>query len=98
MYKEQFSSDEVNYLKASEIREFRKLDNAIAGTLLVVLAMFFMCFVSFVSLLIWGTKLTLFLFIIVVVPSLLLDIVYIRLFKAYKKKIKSAKDRIKEEM
>ncbi len=96
MHEKHFSRDEIGELKASEIREFKKLENVIAVVVLLFLFMAFLSFVSLVALIIWFGSVTLFMFIILFVPTIMFYISFKKFDKEYKKLIEKAKTRIKE--
>lgn len=97
MYEEHFSKDEQNQLKASEIREFNKISDVIGVVGLLFLFMAFLSFVSLVALVIWFGSVTLFIFIIMFVPTVIFYVSLDKLVKEYKKLIEKAKTRIKEQ-
>ena len=96
MYEKHFSKDELNNLKASEIREFNKIRDIIDLVALLFLFMMFLSFISMVALVIWFGRVTMFMFIIMFVPTVMFYVSLNKLVKEYKKLIEKAKTRIKE--
>lgn len=97
MYEKHFSKDELNQLKASEIREFKKIGAIIDVVALLFLFIAFLSFVSLVVLIIWFGSVTLFIFIIMFVPTVMFYVSLSKLVKEYKNLIEKAKTRIKEQ-
>ena len=97
MHEKHFSKDELNQLKASEIREFKKIGAVIDVVALLFLFMAFLSFVSLVALIIWFGSVTMFIFIIMFVPTVIFYVSLKKLSEEYKNLIEKAKTRIKKQ-
>lgn len=96
MYKKYFTHAEINEVKASEIRDLKKQESVAGLVILLLLFMAFLTFMSLVALILWFGKATLFIFVIMLVPTVMFFVSLRALMKAYKKMIEKIKTRIKE--
>lgn len=97
MYGKYFSNDEVGHLKASDIRSLTETERAVTGVMIVGILLSMVFFITLVALILWFNKLTIFLSIIIGVPTLLVCFLFVKGVKAYDKKVKNIKARISQE-
>lgn len=94
MYKKYFSPEEMHDVKASEIRSLNETEKALTVAVGLMLVGGFFSFIFVVAMLIWFTKLTIFLSIISVIPTMALYLIAKKGEKTYKNKVEEIKKRI----
>lgn len=94
LHESRFTKEELSELKASECTKLKKNEDAL--TIVVAMGMFstFVTFIMLVALLLWFSKVTIFLSIVVGVPNLIIYWLYVKGYRYYKKLIDDIKVRI----
>ena len=87
-YTKYLSEEQISNLKASEIRDFEEEEVTIGSLAIAYLLSTFLSFVLLAAMILWFNKFTIFLFVIVLPPTILFCISYFKTLKKYKKKLK----------
>lgn len=88
VYRKYLSEEQINNMKASEIRDFRKQEESITNLAITYLLWAFVMFVLLVAMILWFNKLTIFLFVIALPLAVLFGFSYFKMASEYKKKLK----------
>lgn len=87
-YKKILSEEQISNLKASEIREFEKQEEAIMSLAIAYLLSMFVLFVLLAAMILWFNKFTIFLVVIALPPTIMFIFSYFKTASKYKKKLK----------
>jgi fatty acid desaturase len=97
VYEQYFSQEQLYDLKASQISELREREQALTFTVFISIFLTFATFILLVALFLWFNKLTIFLYVIVFVPNILVYVIYYKLITKHLKTINFYKREIKGE-
>ncbi len=94
MYEGMLSKEEISFLTFSDVAKLNEREKIIDTAILTSIIMSFLSIVALAAMLLWYSKFTIFLFIIISIPAIVLIIALLAHVKDYKKRIKAIKDRI----
>lgn len=87
-YRKYLSQEQISSLKASEIRDFEEQEVTIESLAITYLLSTFLSFVLLAAMILWLNKFTIFLFVVVLPPTVLFGFTYFKTASKYKKKLK----------
>lgn len=87
-YRKHLSEQQMNNLKASEIRDFEKQEEAIMSLAITYILSMFVLFIFLAAMVLWFNKFTIFLFVIALPPTIMFSFSYFKSASKYKKKLK----------
>jgi Ca2+/Na+ antiporter len=94
LYEKYFSENELYNLKPSEVRKLKEGEAVLSIVVVLMMLFVFASFMTLVGIALWFTKITIFLCILTIVPTIVFYTFYNKLAKEYKKTIESYKEQI----